>query len=87
MDATKDIAAACMETLAERVHLLRRRERRSQKDLACLIGSSPTTISNLEQGKLTGISFEHLIALAAHFEVSLDYLVGFEPKPKKEPHE
>ena len=39
-----------------------------------VVGASPTTISNLEQGKLGTIHIDHLVALAHHLNVSTDYL-------------
>ncbi|HEY5871254.1 MAG TPA: helix-turn-helix transcriptional regulator [Candidatus Tectomicrobia bacterium] len=65
-----------MQELGERVHVLRRRQRLSQKALADVVGASPTTISNLEQGKLGTIHIDHLVALAHHLNVSTDYLLG-----------
>jgi len=65
-----------MQRLGEQVHLLRRRQRLSQKALADAVSASPTTISNLEQGKLGTIHIDHLVALAQQLGVTTDYLLG-----------
>jgi transcriptional regulator with XRE-family HTH domain len=70
------MSLSTMQRLGEQVHLLRRRQRLSQKALADAVGASPTTISNLEQGKLGTIHIDHLVALAQQLGVSIDYLLG-----------
>ena len=70
------MSLSTMQRLGEQVHLLRRRQRLSQKALADAVGASPTTISNLEQGKLGTIHIDHLVALAQQLGVSTDYLLG-----------
>ena len=65
-----------MRQLGERVHMLRRRLRLSQKELADAIGASPTTVSNLEQGKLSTLHLSHLIGLARVLHMSTDRLLG-----------
>ena len=70
------MSLSTMERLGEQVHLLRRRQRLSQKALADAVGASPTTISNLEQGKLGTIHIDHLVALAQQLGVTTDYLLG-----------
>jgi transcriptional regulator with XRE-family HTH domain len=72
------MSLSTMERLGEQVHLLRRRQRLSQKALADAVGASPTTISNLEQGKLGTIHIDHLVALAQQLGVTTDYLLGVE---------
>jgi transcriptional regulator with XRE-family HTH domain len=71
-----------MRTLAERVHLLRRRQRWSQAELAKNAGMSPTTLSNIEQAKAPTITVEHLVALAHILGTSPDYLLGIE-RPRR----
>jgi transcriptional regulator with XRE-family HTH domain len=70
------MSLSTMQRLGEQVHLLRRRQRLSQKALADAVGASPTTISNLEQGKLGTIHIDHLVALAQQLGVSIDSLLG-----------
>jgi len=73
-------ALPLMQGLGERVHQMRRRLHMSQKALADQIGASPTTISNLEQGKLSTIHTAHLVALARALACTTDYLLmGTEP--------
>jgi DNA-binding Xre family transcriptional regulator len=74
---------AHMRTLAERVHLLRRRQRYSQADLAKRATMSPTTLSNIEQAKAPTITVEHLVALARFLGTTPDYLLGMEPRARQ----
>src|SRR5438270_13211507 len=67
-----------MQVLGERVHLLRRRLRFSQAELAKRAGMSPTTLSNIEQAKLPTITVEHLVALAEALHTSPNCLLGIE---------
>jgi DNA-binding Xre family transcriptional regulator len=70
-----------MEELGLRVGMLRRRKKLSQKALAEAIASSPTTVSNIEQGKLTGLHLDHLIGLAQVLETSPNELLGWKEPP------
>jgi transcriptional regulator with XRE-family HTH domain len=72
-----------MRTLAERVHLLRRRQRWSQAAIAGQAGMSPTTLSNIEQAKAPTITVEHLVALARALGTSPGYLLGMEPPERR----
>jgi DNA-binding XRE family transcriptional regulator len=76
-----------MRILAERVHLLRRRQRFSQAAIAKSAGMSPTTMSNIEQAKMPTITVEHLVALARVLGTVPDYLLGLSdnPRPPKRP--
>jgi transcriptional regulator with XRE-family HTH domain len=67
-----------MQTLGERVHVLRRRLRLSQAELARQAGMSPTTLSNIEQAKMPTITVEHLMALAEVLGTSPNRLLGVE---------
>src|SRR5689334_18050716 len=71
-----------MRVLGERVHLLRRRLRLSQLELAKRAGMSPTTLSNIEQAKMPTITVEHLVALGRVLNASPDCLLGVEPLPE-----
>jgi transcriptional regulator with XRE-family HTH domain len=68
-----------MQILAERVHVLRRRQRLSQAELAKSAGMSPTTLSNIEQAKAPTITVEHLMALAEVLQTSPNGLLGITP--------
>ena len=68
-----------MRVLGERVHLLRRRRRWAQSELAKRAGMSPTTLSNIEQAKMPTITVEHLVALAQVLQISPNGLLGIEP--------
>ena len=47
----------------------------TQSDVAALLGIAQTVYSRYERGYQT-IPLEHLIKLADHYNVSIDYLVG-----------
>ena len=49
----------------------------SQKDLAHEINMSPSTLANYVQGSRSP-DYETLMAVARHFNVTTDYLLGFE---------
>src|SRR5262245_61712497 len=68
-----------MQVLGERVHLIRRRLRWSQAEIARQAGMSPATLSNIEQAKLSTITVEHLMALAEVLQTSPNGLLGVEP--------
>ena len=67
-----------MQHLGEEVHRERRRRKWSQKELAQRVDMSPSTLSNLETGKLRTITIVHLLALARTFGRSIDSLLGEE---------
>ena len=73
-----------MRTLAERVHLLRRRQRYSQAEIAKRADMSPTTLSNIEQAKAPTITVEHLVALARVLGTSPDALLGMKPPARRQ---
>lgn len=47
----------------------------TQADVAAILGIAQTVYSRYERGFQT-IPLEHLIKLADHYDVSIDYLVG-----------
>ncbi|MCR5793148.1 MAG: helix-turn-helix domain-containing protein [Lachnospiraceae bacterium] len=59
----------------ERLKQLRQKNKLTQGELAAILGLKPTAISNYES-KRNEPSFERLIALSKHFDVSCDYLLG-----------
>lgn len=69
------------ETFGERVRTLRMKKNIKQSDLGKIIDLSDNAISDIERGyRLT--SMEKLEALAAYFDVSVDYLMGRTDNPK-----
>lgn len=63
--------------LGERLQLLRVNLKLSQKEIAGIIGTSPSIISNYESNERVP-SVENLMALAKLFHCSTDYLLGFQ---------
>lgn len=58
-----------------RLRQLRQKNKLTQSELADILGLKPTAISNYESQR-NEPSFEKLIALSKHFDVSCDYLLG-----------
>lgn len=58
-----------------RLKQLRQKHKLTQSELADILGLKPTAISNYESNR-NEPSFEKLIALSKHFDVSCDYLLG-----------
>ena len=58
-----------------RLKQLRQKHKLTQSELADILGLKPTAISNYES-KRNEPSFDKLIALSKHFDVSCDYLLG-----------
>lgn len=63
------------EEFGEKIRRERSRAGESQKTLADLLGVGTTQISELENGNTT-TSFERLVLLCEHYQVSADYLLG-----------
>lgn len=68
------------QTIGERVHALRTTSGLSQYALAHALGISPTAIQLLEANHTTNPRADRVIALAQHFHVSADYLLGLSPQ-------
>lgn len=66
-----------MQRLGEKVHTLRRRKDVSQAEIAKAIGASPTTISNIEKGKVGAITLDHLMGLTRELGISPNELLGW----------
>lgn len=64
--------------LGERLQEQRLAHKLSQKEVAGIIGVSPSVISNYESSERTP-SLENLMALARLYHCSTDYLLGFNP--------
>lgn len=69
--------------LGDKIKKLREGERLTQKQLADIIGVGQSTIGMIESGKNKG-SNETLFKLSKYFNVSLDYLLNVEEKPKRQ---
>lgn len=68
----------------ERLKSLREDNDERQKDIAKLLFVSANMISAYELGKHFPKNEKSLITLAEHFDVSLDYLLGYSNIPKYE---
>ncbi len=66
-----------VQGLGDKLHKLRLEFNMSQKEVAGIINTSPSIISNYESGERTP-SVENLMALANLFHCSTDYLLGFQ---------
>jgi transcriptional regulator with XRE-family HTH domain len=64
------------DLFAERLHVLRRRHRWTQQELAKLAQVSAITISRLERGEMRQVSAEIVARLAQVLGTSTDYLLG-----------
>lgn len=61
------------KSVGQRIKELRKKNNETQKELADIINSTPNSISKLENGDM-GLTFENMLLIAEHFNVSLDYL-------------
>ena len=66
----------------QRIRDLREDADQSQGDTAALLGISQQHYSMYETGKRE-MPMHHFIALAKHYNVSLDYLAGLTDTPRK----
>jgi transcriptional regulator with XRE-family HTH domain len=64
------------QTMAERIHTIRRRRGLTSKELATRVGTGRTTVSRLENNSKPQVSFDVLVRIADVLGVSLDYLAG-----------
>lgn len=64
-----------MKTVQQRIRELREDSDLRQQDIAELLGTTQQVYSRYEKG-INEIPVCHLITLARHYKVSLDYLVG-----------
>ena len=69
-----------MNDFAKRLRIIRKKKGLTQKQLAVEVGASERGIQSYEIGERNP-AFDHLIALADYFDVSIDYLVGRTDKP------
>jgi len=61
------------KSVGQRIFALRKKNNETQKTLAEIISATPNTISKLENGEI-GLTFENMLLIAEHYNVSLDYL-------------
>ena len=66
-----------VQGLGDKLHKLRLEFNMSQKEVAGIINTSPSIISNYESGERTP-SVENLMALANLYHCATDYLLGFQ---------
>ena len=66
-----------VQGLGDKLHKLRLEFNMSQKEVAGIINTSPSIISNYESGERTP-RVENLMALANLYHCSTDYLLGFQ---------
>jgi len=65
----------------ERVHLMRRRRKMTQKELGEAIGVSKTTIFRIESGEFSDAS-QQIALMARVLNVSGNYLLGLQEEPE-----
>ena len=73
-----------MQSLGERILLLRRRKDWTQKDLAEKVGLSPNTIARVERNLVGTLRGDTIAHLARELCTSTDYLLGLTDKIEKE---
>ncbi|MBQ7779458.1 MAG: helix-turn-helix transcriptional regulator [Clostridia bacterium] len=64
-----------MKSVQQRIFELREDNDLRQQDIAELLGTTQQVYSRYEKG-INEIPLRHLITLARHYKVSVDYLVG-----------
>jgi HTH-type transcriptional regulator, competence development regulator len=65
-----------MQSLGERILLLRRRKDWTQKELADKVGLSPNTIARVERNLVETLRGDTIAKLARALSTSADYLLG-----------
>lgn len=71
-------------TLRERLKMLREERGETLEQVAAVIDMAPTNLGYIEKGKIKNPSVNCIIALAKHYGMSMDDLVGL-PSPAKKP--
>ena len=66
----------------ERVHLMRRRRKMTQKELGEAVGVSKTTIFRIEKGEFADAMGQHIAQMARVLNVSGNYLLGLQEEPE-----
>ena len=65
-------------TFGERVHLMRRRRKMTQRELGEAVGVSKTTIFRIEKGDFADAMGQTIARMARVLNVSGNYLLGLE---------
>ena len=68
------------ELFGQRLHEVRRKNHETQEDLAALIDSVKSHISEMEHGKKTTTA-EKIALICEHYKISSDYLLGLSDNP------
>lgn len=66
----------------QRLKGLRKEAKETQADLAALLGVKPNQIVEMENGRKT-TTFEKLVLICKHYNVSADYLLGLIDEPRE----
>ncbi|MDE7262585.1 MAG: helix-turn-helix domain-containing protein [Oscillospiraceae bacterium] len=69
------------ELFGQRLLELRKQNHETQTDLANIIASGKSHVSEMENGKMT-TTIEKLALICEHYKVSADYLLGLSDDPK-----
>ena len=70
-----------MPSLGERILLLRRQHRWTQKELAAQVGLSFNTIARVERNMVKTLRGDTIAKLARSLSTSTDYLLGLSEEP------
>jgi transcriptional regulator with XRE-family HTH domain len=68
--------------IGRRLRNLREDRKLKQSDVALIMGKSQRTIGNYEAGD-TNLDYEMVLRYAAYFDVTTDYIFGFNPETDK----
>ena len=69
-------------TFGERVHLMRRRRKMTQKEIGEAVGVSKTTIFRIEKGDFADAMGQTIAKMARVLNVSGNYLLGLQEEPE-----
>lgn len=70
---TKIDVEKLIKTTGERIKKLRKEKNETQEALAKVLSSTQNNVSKIEQGNIS-LTFENMLLIAEHYQVSLDYL-------------
>ena len=71
------------ESFGQRISQLRKEHNETQPTLAELLGVGKSQISEIENGN-KATTLEKFALICEHYQVSADYLLGFQPGPREE---
>ncbi|MBD5169090.1 MAG: helix-turn-helix transcriptional regulator [Oscillibacter sp.] len=69
------------EQFGQRILKIRKQNHETQTDLAQVIASGKSHISEMEKGRMT-TTIEKLALICEHYKVSADYLLGLSDDPE-----